>query len=563
MAADERGTYERIVRLWAGEVAPRVAAHGGAVIKNTGDGMLVTFDGARPAIACALEIQRAVVAREHVQGADRRISLRMGVNVGEVIVDRGDIFGDAVNIAARLQTYAEPGGIAVTGSVEAQIAFDPLIRSVDLGNLYLHNMARPVRMFTLHVRSSEVRLVGDAPLGADNRPSIAVLPFRKYQRDPEEAYFADGIVDDIIYALAGLKELFVVSRGSTLGFGGDEVDARAIGRALGVRYVLYGSVRRDAGQLRIATELSDAETGTIIRSDKYEGELGDLFTLQDRISASVVSTIAPHVLEQELVRARRKHPRNMTAYDFLLQALDQLYRMDDESHARARGLLQQAMSHDPFYGLAYTYAAFWYIFHVGEGRSTDVEADAREAARLAEVSIGLNENDPWALAIYGHVQSFLLHDYDRAMLFLDRAIEAGPSAAIAWTNSSATCGYIGSGPLAVERGMRGVRLAPQDAYRFWHEGVLGQAYYVNGNYEEAAVWARRAVGRNRGMAFSLRMLIASLMALGNTGEATEFAQQLLRVQPTFRMSRYAKLCPFRGDALTIWLGRLREAGLPE
>ena len=189
-----------------------------------------------------------------------------------------------------------------------------------------------------------------------------MLPFRKYQKDPEEAYFADGIVDDIIYALAGLKELFVVSRGSTLGYGGDEVDVRAIGQALEVRYVLYGSVRREAGRLRIATELSDAETGAIIRSDKYEGELGDLFTLQDRISASVVGTIAPHVLEHELVRARRKHPQNMTAYDFLLQALDQLYRMDDESHARARGLLQQAMAHDPFYGLAYSYAAFWYIF---------------------------------------------------------------------------------------------------------------------------------------------------------------------------------------------------------
>ena len=215
------------------------------------------------------------------------------------------------------------------------------------------------------------------------------------------------------------------------------------------------------------------------------GSLSELFTLQDRISASVVATIAPHVLEHELVRARRKHPQNMTAYDFLLQALDQLYRMDDESHARARGLLQQAMAHDPFYGPAYSYAAFWYIFHIGEGRSTDFEADVREAARLADMAIGLNENDPRALAIYGHVQSFLLHDFDRAMLFLDRAIEAGPSAAIAWTMSGATCGYIGNGPLAVERAERGVRLAPQDAYRFWHEAVLGQAHYINGNYDEA------------------------------------------------------------------------------
>ena len=207
-----------------------------ALFKHTGDGFLIVFDDACSAIACALEIQRAISAAESGEMPNRRISLRIGVNVGDVIVDGGDIYGDAVNIAARRQTYAEPGGIAVTGDVAARIGSDPLIRTVDLGNLYLHNMSRPVRMFTLHVQGVDVRLVGTAPLGADNRPSIAVLPFRKYQKDPEEAYFADGIVDDIIYALAGLKELFVVSRGSTLGYGGDEVDARAIGQALGVRY---------------------------------------------------------------------------------------------------------------------------------------------------------------------------------------------------------------------------------------------------------------------------------------------------------------------------------------
>jgi TolB-like protein len=563
MAADERGTYARLMRLRRTEFEPRVAAHGGSVIKNIGDGSLVVFDDVRSAVACALEVQHGIAVAEAGEAPDRRISLRIGVNVGEVIVDGGDIYGDAVNIAARMQTYAEPGGIAVTGDVAARISSDPLIRTVDLGHLYLHNMARPVRMFTLHVHANEVRLVGTAPLGADNRPSIAVLPFRKFQHDPEEAYFADGIVDDIIYALAGLKELFVVSRGSALGYGGDEVDTRAIGQALGVRYVLYGSVRRDAGRLRLATELSDAETGAIIRSDKYEGELGELFTLQDRISASVVGTIAPHVLEQELVRARRKHPSNMTAYDFLLQALDQLYRMDDESHARARGLLQQAMAHDPFYGPAYSYAAFWYVFHVGEGRSSDFEADAREAARLAETAINLSENDPQALAIYGHVQAFLLHDFERAMLFLDRAIEVGPSAAIAWTMSGATCGYIGNGPLAVERAERGVRLAPQDAYRFWHEALLGQAHYVNGNFDEAVVWARRAVGRNGAVAFSLRTLIASLIALGKPGEATASAAQLLRVQPGFRLNVYRTRCPFQGEALATWIARLRAAGLPD
>ncbi len=446
MAEDESGTHARLMRLRATELDPRIVTHGGTLIKNTGDGFLAIFEDARSAVDCALEMQRAIAETQQQEPPDRRIGMRMGVNAGEVLVEVGDIYGDAVNIAARLQTYAEPGGIAVTGQVAEQIGHDPTVRTVDLGDLYLHNMARPVRMFSLRLEGSEARLVGERPLGSDDRPSIAVLPFRKNQTDPDEAYFADGIVDDIIYALAGLKELFVISRGSTLSFGAGAVDTREIGRALGVRYVLYGSVRRAAGRLRIGTELSDTETGRIIRSDKYEGELGDLFALQDRISASVVSAIAPYVLERELLRARRKHPQNMTAYDLLLQALDCMYRMDNEHFARARGLLQQAMAHDPLYGPAYSYAAYWYVFHVGEGRSTDTEADAREAARLAGTAIRLNENDPLALAIYGHVQSFLLRDYDRAMLFLDRAIEAGPNSSTAWTMNSATHGFVGNGP---------------------------------------------------------------------------------------------------------------------
>jgi adenylate cyclase len=563
MSEDERGTHARLMRLRNEQLDPRIASHGGTLIKNTGDGFLAIFDGTRAAMDCALAMQRAIAAAEADAAPNQRISMRMGMSFGEVIIEGGDIYGDAVNTAARLQTYAEPGGIAITAEVASRAGDDLSTEVTDLGDFYLHNMAHPVRMFTLRTEGTQARLVGDVPPGSDDRSSIAVLPFRKNQTDPEEAYFADGVVDDIIYALAGLKELFVISRTSARGYQGDTIDARAIGRELGVRYVLYGSVRRAGGRLRIATELSDTETGAVIRSDRYEGDLADLFALQDRISASVVNAIAPQVQERELLRALRKHPQNMTAYDFLLQALDQLYRLDDESVARARGLLQQAMTHDPFFGPAYSYAAFWYVLHVGEGRSTNLEADAAEAARLAGTAIRLNENDPLALAIYGHVQSFLLRDYDRAMLFLDRAIEAGPSSATAWSMSSATCGYIGNGALAVERARRSIRLAPQDAFRFWHEAILGQAHYVDGNYEEAVIWAQRAVGRNGAVVFALRTLTASLMALGKVEEARAAAQQLMHVQPRFAMARYEKRCPLKGEILTTWLERLRAAGLPE
>jgi adenylate cyclase len=563
MSMDERGTFARLMRLRGEHLDPLIASHGGTLIKNTGDGFLATFDSMRAAMDCALAMQRAIAATEADAEPNQRISMRMGISFGEVMVEAGDIYGDAVNTAARLQTYAEPGGIAVTGDVAKQAGDDLSNELTDLGDFYLHNRARPVRMFTLRTEGTQAQLVGDVPAGSDSRSSIAVLPFRKNQTDPAEAYFADGIVDDIIFALAGLKELFVISRTSTLGYTGETIDTRAIGRELGVRYVLYGSVRRSGERLRITTELSDTEDGAVIRSDRYDGELADLFALQDRISASVVNAIAPQVQERELLRAMRKHPQNMTAYDLLLQALDQLYRLDDESVARARGLLQQAMAHDPFFGPAYSYAAFWHVFHVGEGRSTNPEADAAEAARLAGTAIRLNENDPRALAIYGHVQSFLLRDYDRAMLYLERAVEAGPSSAIAWSMSSATCGFIGNGALAVDRAQRSMRLAPQDAVRFWYEAILGQAYYVDGNYEEAVTWAQRAVGRNGAVVFALRTLTASLMALEKLAEASAAGRQLLRAQPLFSMARYEKLCAFKGEVRTVWLKRLRAAGLPE
>ena len=563
MSADERGTFARLMRLRTEQLNPQIATYGGTLIKNTGDGLLVVFDNTRAAMDCALAMQRAIAAAEADAEPNQRISMRMAISFGDVIIEGGDIYGDAVNIAARLQTYAEPGGIAITGDVARRAGEDMASEVIDLGDFYLHNMSRPVRMFTLRTEGTQARLVGEVQAGADGRSSIAVLPFRMNQTNPDEAYFADGIVDDIIYALAGLKELFVISRTSAHGYKGETIDARAIGRELGVRYVLYGSVRRAGGQLRITTELSDTENGAVIRSDRYDGELADLFALQDRISASVVNAIAPQVQERELLRAMRKHPRNMTAYDFLLQALDQMFRMDDESVARARGLLQQAMAHDPFFGPAYSYAAFWHVFHVGEGRSTNPEADAAEAARLSGTAIRLTENDPLALAIYGHVQSFLLRNYDRAMLYLDRAIAAGPSSAIAWSMSSATCGYIGNGALAVERAQRSIRLAPQDAIRFWHEAIMGQAHYVDGNYEEAAIWAQRAVGRNGAVAFALRTLTASLIALGKDDDARAAALQLMRIQPRFAMARYEKLCPFRIPVLTTWLERLRAAGLPE
>jgi adenylate cyclase len=563
MEAHEEDTHVRLMQLRSQILDPGVAAQHGRIVKNTGDGFLATFETARDATRCALSLQEAVSAHTAALPADQRISFRMGLNAADIIVEEDDVYGEGVNIAARLQTYASSGGIVVSGAIAEQLDNDLNVNAIDLGDLRLRNIGRPVRVYALRPSMQPAKLVGESVAGSEPRPSIAVLPFRMNLASPDQGYFADGVVYDIIRGLAALKELFVVSRGSSLGYGGRDIDVREIGRQLGVRYVLYGSVQRTTTMLRIGTELSDAESGEVIRSDQYEGDPGDLFALQDRIAISVVRKIAPQVRERELMRAMRKHPQNLTAYDLVLQALDLLYRMDYDSFSKARGLLEQAISHDPNYALAYSYVALWYVFRIGEIGSPDPDGDAIAGAMYATEAIERGGDDAFALAMYGHVLSFLLHDFHKAKEILERAIEAGPSSAMAWTMASATSGFLGDGPSAVRQGEQGVRLSPLDARSFWHEGLLGQAYYVNGEYKQALEWARSAVSRNELIRFNQRLLIVTLDALGRREEAAQAARRFLQIQPEFRISSYATRCPFRDAALETWLGHLRSAGLPD
>ena len=564
MEAHEEDTHVRLMRLRSEVLDPGVTAQHGRIVKNTGDGFLATFDTARDATRCALLLQQAVAAHTAEVPADQRISFRMGLNAADIILEKDDVYGDGVNIAARLQSYAPSGGIVVSGAVAEQLGEDLNVNVIDLGDLHLRNIGRPVRVYALQPPVQPAKLVGEAAAGSEARPSIAVLPFRMNLASPDQVYFADGIVYDIIRGLAALKELFVVSRGTALGVGGRTIDVRQIGRQLGVRYVLYGSVQRTSTMLRIGTELSDAESGEVISSDQYEGDPGDLFSLQDRIAVSVVRKIAPQVRERELMRAMRKHPQNLTAYDLVLQALDLLYRMDYDSFSKARGLLEQAISHDPSYSLAYSYVALWYVFRIGEIGSPDPDGDAAAGARYATEAIERGgDDDGFALAVSGHVLSFLLHDFHRGSAVLERAIAASPSSAMAWSMASATSGFLGDGPTAVRQAEQGVRLSPLDARSFWHEGFLGQAHYLNGDFEQALEWARSSVSRNGLIRFTQRLLIATLSALGRRDEAAEAARRYLQTEPDFHLSSYKKRCPFRGAVLETWLGRLRSAGLPD
>jgi len=562
MERDERDTHSRLMELRFSIMQPLIGERQGRIVKNTGDGFMAMFECPRAAMESAIAMQRAVTEREADLPPDRRIAFRMGLNVADVIVEDHDIYGDGVNIAARLQGYAEPGGIVISGAVRDEVGGTLGLEAVDLGLLQLRNLSNPVQVISLRLPGAPTATVGEVVGGYDGRAWIAVLPFRNLA-SPDEAYFAHGIVDHIIYALAALKELFVISRGSTVHFQDQAIDARAIGERLGVRYVLSGSALRSGNRLRISTELTDATNGEIIRADQYDGELGDLFDLQDRIAQEVVKTIAPNVRERELKKSLRKHPQNMTAYDLVLQAMEPLYELDYATFSRARGLLQRAMALDPSYAPAFSYAAYWHIFRVGQEWTPDLTADIAEASRLASAAITSDADDAMALASYGYVQSFLKKDYDEAIELIDRSIATSPNCAIAWTFKGATLCFVGDGPKAVRCADTGVRLSPLDKHVFFAEHVLAQAHYINGNFDKAIAWARRCDQRNARLTSNLRTLISSLVATSRLDQACEVAARHAMVAPTFRVSTWAARTPMQGEVRRRRVERLLAAGMPK
>ena len=548
--ADEEGTHRRLMQLRREVLEPGVATWHGTIIKHTGDGFLASFDSAVDGASCAVELQRTLSQRGAHDAPDKRLAFRMGLTLADAIFDANDVFGEGVNIAARLQAYAEPGDIVVTGNVAQQIEGRQDLRRIDLGDLHLKNIRRPVRAYSLHPHG--VPLAEFAALGIgrkfDTRPSIAVLPFRRQVTEEAEGYFADGVVDEIIRILSTFRDLVVIARGSTLGLGGERVDASAVGRGLGVRYVLNGGVARVGGTFRINADLTDAESGVVVWAERYEGDVTDLFSLQDRISLQVATTLAPNIRQQELKRALRKHPDNMDAYDLVLQAIDLLYRMEYRPFSGARGLLQQARIADETYAPAWTYAAQWHILRIGQGWTTDCAPTSAEAERLAMGAIELDSNDASALAMCGHTRSFLFHDYDSGAALHDRALQAGPSCALAWNLASCT-------PATRERGPRrcaapstacGCRPAIRSPSSI--SAPPASRTTPTATTKQAVHLARQAASQKRTFRANLRMLTAGLVALGQIEEARAAAATLMEVDPEFRLTRYRELCPWQEAA---------------
>jgi adenylate cyclase len=574
MGRAEEETHRR-VNAELDRVFREIEKSHGRVFTFAGDGLMAEFPSAVEALKCALRIQADTARRNARVSPEQRIQFRTGINSGEIMLQENRTGGTAINVAARLEAMAEPGGVCLSAAVFEQVRRTVAAAYEPLGERRLKNIRDPVMVYGIPASacSSWISMpalprmsvpdVMVAGSGGDYRPSLAVLPFRTLQKDQSDAYFAEGMIDDIIRALGGLKDLLVISRSSTIGFARMPLDVRRVGHELDVRYVLHGSVRRAGHALRIAVELSESTTGNVIWADRFDGELTELFDLQDRIALRVAAAISPQLRERELDRALRKHPDNMTAYDLTLQALDRFYRMDQSSIEQARELLEQAIAHDPDYATSYSHMASLRMRWIGQGWSTDETADRAMAASAARMAIDRDRNDALGLAIYGHLQSYLLKDYDVAQEYLERAMAAGPSCAWAWAYSGLTCGYLGDITTAIARTERAVRLSPIGADSFWLEHYLSQSYYMAGRYEDAIGWGRMSAAHAGANTSNLRVLVAALVADGEMDEARKVAQHLMRLVPTFRLTTYRARTPLRGEVRDQLIDRLRQAGVPD
>jgi TolB-like protein len=380
--------------------------------------------------------------------------------------------------------------------------------------------------------------------------------------DPQHAYFEDGIIEGIVHVLSGLDGLFVVSRGSALAFAQKSLDPRAAGSELGVRYVLYGGVRRAGGRLRITTELSETERGTILRNDRYDGEADDLFEVQDRIAERVATTILPQVKAEELARAMRKPPNSLTAYDLVLRALDEMQKLNREAMLSARELLRQAIVADPDHALPHSQLAWWHLFWFVQGWSEDFAAENAAATQAAARAIALDPRDGLALAVRGLIMGYAERDFAGALELLERAVAATPSCAIAWSGRAAVRCWLGENTEAVAWAERSVQLAPQEAFTFLHEQQLAYAHYAAGQFAEAERWARKSITANPRHAPTWRVLVTSLVALDRTEEATACRGGFLAADPGFTLGRFAAGTPLQGAFRDRFVERLSMAGLP-
>jgi TolB-like protein/class 3 adenylate cyclase len=573
MGTNEEGTLARLKLITTALVAPTIEAHRGHIVKTTGDGMLVEFASAVDAVRCAVEIQGSVAGQNAALPQDQMIEFRIGIHVGDIIFDNGDIFGDGVNIAARLEGIAEPGGVCMSDDAYRLVRGKVEIACDDMGQQSLKNIAEPMRAWRM-------RLVGQARSAAmahptmnrpqvlptPDKPSIAVLAFQNMSGDPEQEYFADGMAEDIITALSRFRALFVIARNSSFTYKARAVDVKQVGCELGVRYVLEGSVRKAANRVRITGQLVDTATGAHLWADRFDGGLGDIFDLQDQVTERVVGAIAPAVEKAEIERAKRKPTESLDAYSLYLRGLSRLHQYGNrQANDEALRLFKSAIELDPDFASAYGRAAFCHLIAKINGWISDTANAIAEVKRLTQRAVEVGKHDAIALGAGGNALAFVVGDLGVGAGLVDRALTLNSNLAESWNFGGWVKIWLGEPETAIERFARAMHLSPLDPWLMAMRAGTAYAHFFLDRHEEASSWGALALQCSPDYPPGLRIVAASNAMAGRPEQAHKAMARLRELNPTLRLSNLKDvLGPYRrAEDVARYEEGLRRAGLPE
>jgi TolB-like protein/class 3 adenylate cyclase/tetratricopeptide (TPR) repeat protein len=571
MGADEVSTLRDLTERRA-ILDELIASHRGRIANTAGDSVLAEFGSAVDAVQCAVEAQAALAGANATLSPERHINFRIGIHVGDVMVKGGDLFGDGVNIAARLQAIASAGGTCISSVAYDQVRKILPLAFTDLGAQQVKNIEEAVRAYAVTSKgatTADTASFAAAPgsnsaLPLPDRPSIAVLPFQNMSGDPEQEYFADGIVEDIITALSRFKSLFVIARNSSFTFKGKAVDIKKVGQELGVRYVLEGSIRKAGGRVRITGQLIDAASGAHLWADKFAGSLEDVFDLQDRITMSVVAAIAPKLDQAEIERSKRKPTEKLDAYDYYLRGLAVVEGATKDENEEALRLFYKAIEIDANFALAHAMVARCFTLRKANGWMADVAKESAETAKQARRAVELGRDDAAVLSRAGYALARVVFEPEEGADLIERALALNPHLSSAWQFGGLLKAFRGEPETAIEHLAHAMRLSPLDPSLYSMQTATALAHFVAGRYDESVLWAEKASREDPNFLPAIRIIATSAGNSGQLERAQKAAKRMLEIDPAFRVSRLTDHVPLRRpDDLARYAEGLRRAGLPE
>lgn len=569
MGRDEERTLANLKSFRKTLVDPAIVAHRGRIVKTTGDGMLVEFASAVDAARCAVEVQRGMAAQNADVPQDLRIEFRIGIHVGDIIIDDNDIFGDGVNIAARLEGIAEPGGVCISDDAHRQIRGKIDIAFDDIGEQTLKNIAEPMRAWHIRFASKAAPAIqpSSSPiqiqdLALPDKPSIVVLPFDNMSAEPGQDYLADGIVEAITAALSCIRSFFVIARSSAFTYKGRSTNARDIGKELGVAYLLEGSVQKAGNRLRIIVQLIETEGGAHVWSSRFDGAIDEFFDLEDRITEQVAGALQPSIRIAEIERSRRKRPQDLGSYDYTMRAMPHVWALEKEESAKALELLEKALAIDSEYPLALSLAGWCHAQRSVYNWADDIAKSQAMARSFAERAAEMSGDDPVILAVLGAVHTFV-RNHGTARVLLERAVAIDPNAAWAWTRLGWLENYADQHQKAIENFERALRLSPIDPMNFNNYVGMGSAHEVAQEYDKAAAFYRRALEERPNASWIYRNLASSLSGAGRIEEAKQAFAEVMRSYPDLTVSKFKQAMVFSPAVLNRMAENLRKLGLPD